>query len=59
VGTYESWRPDAKKFLEVDDLVRDKMDEWDENYLDISNPYVLIFYNIYIFINLAKILYEN
>ncbi|OUM68720.1 glycoside hydrolase family 114 protein [Piromyces sp. E2] len=38
VGTFEDWRPDADKFLEVKSLVRDKMKEWDENYLDISNP---------------------
>ncbi|ORX53449.1 hypothetical protein BCR36DRAFT_284964 [Piromyces finnis] len=37
-GTIEKWRPDAEKFLKVEGLVRDKMDEWNENYLDITNP---------------------
>jgi len=38
-GTYEYWRPDAKKFLEVEDLVRDDMTEWKgESYIDINNP---------------------
>ncbi|ORX87277.1 hypothetical protein BCR32DRAFT_289400 [Anaeromyces robustus] len=40
VGTYEKWRPDASEFLKVDNLVRDKMEEWNENYIDITNPYL-------------------
>jgi len=38
VGTFEKWRPDAEKFLDIEDLVRDKMDKWNENYIDITNP---------------------
>jgi len=38
-GTYEYWRPDAKEFLAIKDLVRDDMEEWKgESYIDIKNP---------------------
>jgi len=39
VGTFEDWRPDAEEYLKVEDLVREPMEDWeDEYYVDITNP---------------------
>eukprot|EP00833_Pecoramyces_ruminatium_P011232 jgi/Orpsp1_1/1185264/evm.model.c7180000092983.1 len=39
VGTYEDWRPDAEEYLKVEDLVKEPMENWeDEYYVDITNP---------------------
>lgn len=40
-GTLEYERPDTKAFLAIPEMVRDKMDEWDEYYLDINDKRLL------------------